>query len=684
MVTVPPLRLIAIYACVLTVAIEAPCLAQRLGASPLDRATIERVDPLYPGFTEVLESEDAAALGALGRALYANPSQESLSVLLWMLQHCPSWEPEIPQIWKVVRAVGSLPIAPIARTLATGNADQRIKAAVILADHVDVVPTAERQALLTTLIAAMSDPNVQVREFLARPLRDLRTPQGQRALAQALERPDVTDNFFFQATAEPRRPLAGGLPQASAFPAPTVAAVSALSPNFLAIIGWGESRDIRELITAIDRSDDPNTTPVLVWLLVNGDVRAYGGLIQDRVTRPFHVGRLPIADLIALLTKTDADHRISIIDVFDRLLRSKLRPEYRERMINALLARLNDSHIDVRRRALETLSVAQANVPLQALTSMFERPDVTGYHAIQVIRAVKATNNPDALPALERWARSATTQPMRDEAAMTYITLAKPADPAREMRRLLWEAPNTALERQVLAQGRSALALAWGALSSRSVQERRAATALLGWFPDRDSIAPILSALERSPGALTREQLLFDLNMILLLDGDAVQPDQRNALASTHLRWLYEQITTQPTRPEVRTALLGKPVAVFPDRVVAPFSVELPAFSATAARSESPDAFRQWLTKRGSGVAFHAMTSANGLARVATTVYPAGAGASNQLWIGLYRRQGDEWIPFPAPPHVLVNATSTARMCGQRFGVTTVTTIPARFSDWTS
>jgi hypothetical protein len=281
LVTLPPWTQVAVCACVLTFVVTEPCLAQRLAASPLDSRTVESVERLYPGFAEVLESEDTPALGALGRILYANPSRESLSVLLWMLQHCPSWEPEISQIWKVRRAVGSLPVAPIAGTLATGNADQRITAAVVLADHIDLVPPAERRALLKTLIAAMSDPNIQVREFLARPLRDLRSPQGQAALAQALERPDVTDNFFWQATGQ-RRPLAGGLPQASAFPAGTVAAVSALSPSFLAILGWGDSRAVRELIAAIDRSSDPNTTPVLVWLLVNGDVRDYGGLIQDR------------------------------------------------------------------------------------------------------------------------------------------------------------------------------------------------------------------------------------------------------------------------------------------------------------------------------------------------------------------------------------------------------------------
>jgi HEAT repeat protein len=550
--------------------------------------------------------------------------------------------------------VGILPVAPIAGTLATGNADQRTKAAVVLADHIDLVSPAERHTLLTTLIAAMSDSNIQVREFLARPLRDLRTPQGQAALARALERPDATDQFFWQATGQ-RRPLAGGPPQASAFPPATVAAVSAVAPNFLAIVGWGDSRAVRELVAAIDRSSDPNTTPLLVWLLVNGDVRDYGGLIQDRLTRPSHVTRLPIGELIDLLPTTDADHRVAIIDVFDRLFRLKARPEYRERMITALMGRLDDPHIDVRRRALETLSIARANVPLRALTSMFERPDVTAYFATQVIRTVKATNNPDALPVLERWARSASTQTLRDEAAMAYITVARPANPAREAWRLLWEPPSTALERQVLAEGRRALPLAWRALSSRSIEERRAAAALLGWFPDRDSIGPILTALDGSPGALTREQLLFDLNMTLLLEGTAVPPDERNVLASTHLRWLYDQISTQPTRQEIRTALLSvKPVAVFPDRVGAPFSAEMPSFSATAVRSESPDAFRQWIAKSGSGVAFHAITSANGLARVATTVYVTGAGASNQLWIGLYRREGDRWVPLPAPPHVFI------------------------------
>ena len=645
---------LAACACALFVVAE-PCLAQRITASPLDRRTIESVDRLYPGFTEVLESEDTPALGALGRVLYTNPSRESLSVLLWMLQHCPSWEPDVPQVWKVISAVGVLPVGPIAATLSNGNADQRTTAAAILSNYVDLVPIAEGELLVNALIAAMSDPNIHIRESLARLLRDLRTAEGHAALAQALKRPDATDNFFWQATGE-RRPLADGLPKTSTFPAETVAAVSAFSPNFLAILGWGDSRAVRELIDAIDRSSDPNTTPVLVWLLVNGDVGAYGGLIQDRVTRPSHVSRLPLDVLIDLLANTDADHRLAIIDVFDRLFRLKARPEYRQRMITALMGRLDDPHIDVRRRALETLASSRAEVPLRVLTSMFERPDVTAYSARQVIYAIKGRNDPDALPVLERWARSASTQALRDEAAMAYIALAKPADPAGETRRLTWEPISTTLERRVLAEGRPALPLAWRALSSRSIQERRAAAALLAWFPDTRSIEPILAALERSPGALTREQLLFDLNMILLLEGTPVPQDERNALAGTHLRWLHGQAAAQTTRPEIRSALLGgEAVAVFPDRIVAPFSVEIPSLSAETVLSASPEAFRQWIAKSGNGVAFHAITWANGLARVATTVYLKGRGPANQMWIGLYRRDGDRWVPLPAPPHIFIH-----------------------------
>jgi HEAT repeat protein len=524
-----------------------------------------------PGFTEILESRDSAALARLARTLSANPSAESLSVLLWMLQYCPSWSsdeaPAVLQIANVVRAVGRLPLAPLSGALLNPDADQRTAAAFILGSNVGLIPSDEREALPTTLIAALSDPNIQVRELVAGPLRALGSAEGDAALARALTDPNVTNGFFWQATGR-TRPLTGE-PNASSFPPATLAAIGSIAPDFLNTLRTRENTAVRQLLAAIERSKDPDTTPVLVWLLANGDTRAYGGLILNRLAEPLRVGRLPLGELATLLAATDPDHRLAIAELFERILRSRgTQPTSadRERMIAGLIDRMSDPNIDVRRKAAEALGTARARNAVRALTSSLDGRDVTRYYESTVIQALASIGSPDALPTLERWARSASTQQVRENAARAYIALAKPSDPAGETRRLLWEQPDTALEQAVLARGQAALPLAWQTLATGSSGERRAAAALLGWFPDRSSIRPLLAALAQSPGALTRNQLLFDLNMILLAQGSPPDGEQRNALAAAHLRWLYGQLANQPIDSGIRSAVLTrKTIAVFPD-----------------------------------------------------------------------------------------------------------------------
>jgi hypothetical protein len=60
--------------------------AQGPAVATLAPAVIEAVDPLYPGFIEILERNDAAGLSRLARILSDHPSTESLAVLLWMLR----------------------------------------------------------------------------------------------------------------------------------------------------------------------------------------------------------------------------------------------------------------------------------------------------------------------------------------------------------------------------------------------------------------------------------------------------------------------------------------------------------------------------------------------------------------------------------------------------------------------
>jgi hypothetical protein len=150
-------------ACGIAIALFAPDRridAQRPAVSPLDVHVVATVDRLYPGFTEVLESNDSAHHANLARILSANPSAESLSVLLWMLQYCPSWSsdevPTVLQIGNVARAVGRLPLAPLARALRNHDADQRITAAVILSDNINLIPESEKGGA-EGLISALAD-----------------------------------------------------------------------------------------------------------------------------------------------------------------------------------------------------------------------------------------------------------------------------------------------------------------------------------------------------------------------------------------------------------------------------------------------------------------------------------------------------------------------------------------------
>lgn len=644
-------------ALVLAASLQASAQPPRVAS--LDPRVVTAIDRVYPGFAEILELGDSIALARLARTLSAHPSLESLTVLLRMLQTCPSWDtdeaPAVLQIDAVVRAVGRLPLAPFADGLLNADADQRINAAVVLGNGAALVQPGERALYERTLIAALSASNIHVREFVAGPLRELHSAAGDAALARAVEGPDVTDMLFWLATGR-KRPFTGAVSQSS-FPPETVAAVRAIAPDFLTTLATREDAAVRRLLEAIERARDPATTPVLVWLLAYGDMRSYGDRIVYRLAEPPHIAHLPVTELVTALATRDPDHRLKIADLLGRVLRTGVtpRPE-RERLIRAVVARLRDPDVDVRTRAAEALP-GDASAAEGALIAALESREVTRYDVTQGIGALVRLESRQALPALERLARSRALR-RREAAMLAYLQLAKPADVGAEVRRLSWEQPDTDLERAVLAQGRSAVPLAWRALATGPDRERRAAAALLGWFPDANSIPPILAAFDNSPGALTREQLLFDLNMILLAEGAAPNGAQRNELAAAHLRWLYDQIATARIDSDIRAAVLARrTIAVFPDRVVSPFTVALSSgnASATAARSESPQAFLTAVAGDSCGVAFHEITVAQGLARVATTLYLPPGRIANQAWISLYRRDGSRWVQLPVLSHPLLH-----------------------------
>ena len=226
------------------------------------------------------------------------------------------------------------------------------------------------------------------------------------------------------------------------------------------------------------------------------------------------------------------------------------------------------------------------------------------------------------------------------------------------------ESTQTPLEATVQREGRTALPLVWQALATGTESERRAAAALLAWYRDARSIQPILAELDKSPDAVIRQQLLFALSMILLTEGSPVDAEQTRALAGAHLRRSYEELADQTANDAVdrNSVLSAKTIAVFPDpgipdsvalsgdtqRARSPRGLQLPTrVAATAARSESPQAFFQ-AVKNDYGVAFHITRASNGVARVVTTLYYPSGGAGG-TWTSLYRQSGDQWVPIAIP-----------------------------------
>jgi HEAT repeat protein len=638
--------------------------------APLDSNVVAKVDRLYPGFLEILQTRDPIWTPHLAATLSANPGPETLSVLLWMLRYSPLWNTSSvsaeAQAASVARAVGTLPFALLGDTLRHGDADKRLGAAFALGNTMDrLVPAAEKESLQNALIDALSDPNVHVREAAAGALRIIGTDRAKAALARSVNDPNVTDTFYWQAMDQHRRVRMPGFGDA-AFPTSTIAHLSRVIPHYMHAVATWDEGGVEEIFRQIEHDNAPDATPFLVWFLRYGDVTTYGSVV-DRLSQPPHRNRLPIAALAHGLAQSHPHNRLAIVRLFAALVRARearLAARDRELVIAALLQRLRDPDIDVRTEAAQTLGATRVARAVGPLVSSLDRRDVTEEYVSIVIGSLASIGNRDALRFLDRWARSAPTLRTREDAAVAFIAIAKPSDPGRETRRLLWEQPDTELERRVLAGRRSALPLAWQALATGSDRDKRAAAALLGWFPDENSIRPILAALDNSPGALTRNQLLFDLNMILLAVGVPADVTQRNTLASLHLRWMYDRLANEAVRPDIRSAVLAQNViGVFPDRILPPFLVELSAqsardnttgapakFVASATLAESPQAFRDFVAKDGCGVAFHEITVAEGVARVATTLYlPRGAGS--QIWISLYRYHDGRWLPLWVPAH---------------------------------
>jgi hypothetical protein len=253
---------------------------------------------------------------------------------------------------------------------------------------------------------------------------------------------------------------------------------------------------------------------------------------------------------------------------------------------------------------------------------------------------------------LERWARTPREYDLRAQAARVAIDLSRAQDRAAAARRLLWEQPDTVVEREVLARDHEALPLAWRALTGDSLSERRAALALLGWVRDLRSIPHILTALDVTRGAISRQQLLFDLNAILLTEAPGLRETADiDILAAQHLaRVLEDLVATRPGGSEKSPASpCVSAIAVHPLGVSAAFRAAPGPLTVSVA--SSPEAFDAWLrkTKDGCGIAFHPVRTSGGVARVSSSIFRPGGEILHQSWITLHRKYGPKWVMIALP-----------------------------------
>ena len=372
--------------------------------------------------------------------------------------------------------------------------------------------------------------------------------------------------------------------------------------------------------------------------------------------------------LIPSLTSDLSRRRASAASLIGRvLLTRRTAPSAAEgtALTSALIARLVDGTPEVRSAAVNALGRLRGDEAVSALVTMLGEPSVRSSFGVGAVQALAGVGNRSALPALERWARSDANVRIRSEALRAIVAIAKPSDPGAEARRLLWEQPDMAWEAEVINGGRPALPRAWRALASNDERERRAAAALLGWLPDTGSIAPILDALARAPGAIMQQQLTFDLQMILLQAGTPVDVGDQSQLAGEHLRFLFESGVKHPFSGDLRRLFRRTTaIAVHPDATVSPLSFTLEVetagnggderagrFTARTQRLATAQFVRESIDDGAIGVVFHPMLQSNGVALVATTLMLRNYGGG-AVWVSVYRREAGSWrrIRVPAAP----------------------------------
>jgi HEAT repeat protein len=442
------------------------------------------------------------------------------------------------------------------------------------------------------------------------------------------------------------------------FPPAVISAVSEIAPGFLDTLRSGGNG--RALIAALRASRRPEVVPVLLWMIDRGSFDREAAANAFAALYPINPFPLQGVARELLTTEDLAGKRAA-----SRLLNLVVQPfrpadlAAESTLLDALLRGIRDSDSIVRDssiRALGHLRRKEAVMPLAEVLESRGEDD-----AYRVLEALAKSGDPRAVPTLRDWAARPVRIGIRRTATRLLLETYRPSDPDAVVRELLWEQPDTVLERMALERGERSLPAVWSALLAGPPEQRRIASSLLAWIRSAESVPRVVQALGELPSEEVRRQLFFDLSVIALTEGKPVTSvSEREQLARLFLDDFFADLRVNDTINQGYRRRLGevRDVRIRPGTVTAGFrqilsgpiarGIGFPAATLTAAASVAPssEAFDESVRLRGWGVSFHTMRAAGDIARVAARVYPIGAAAS----VGLYQRRGGRWLPLHFEP----------------------------------
>src|SRR5687768_7205975 len=106
---------------------------------------------------------------------------------------------------------------------------------------------------------------------------------------------------------------------AATFPPATTALLQSLAPDYQTTLMTLDAAAVRRLLDTLRRSKNTAGTPVLLWLLVNGDIGAYGDNIVYQLSLHEHAMRLPFGELAALLRRAEPGRKALIAELLGKV-----------------------------------------------------------------------------------------------------------------------------------------------------------------------------------------------------------------------------------------------------------------------------------------------------------------------------------------------------------------------------